>query len=90
MQAAHQGGAMQPPAAEAAFRFTAYSQNAAGIDLITAGVASDGTAVLAVTRLRVLWRHGDWRLEAPPGGDWATVSSAITSLAGYTILPAER
>ena len=35
-----------------------------------------------MTRLRLLWRHGDWRLEAPPGGTWARTSTAITSLAG--------
>ena len=79
-----------PGASEQAYRFTAWTPSAASIDLITAGPASNGTQILAMTRLRLLWQHGDWRLEAPPGGSWARTSTAITSLAGYTILPAER
>jgi hypothetical protein len=80
----------QATAVEEAYRFTAYTPTAASVDLVTAGPCSDGIGVDVVTRLRVVWRHGDWRLIAPPGGDWAKVSAQVSSLAGYTIFPAAR
>jgi hypothetical protein len=84
------GQVTQATAVEEAYRFTAYTEAAASVDLVTAGPGSDGIGVDVVTRLRVTWRHGDWRLVAPPGGDWARVSAQVSSLAGYTIFPAAR
>jgi hypothetical protein len=74
-------------AVEEAYRFEAYAPAAATIDLVTSGPGSNGNPVLAVTQLRVIWRHRDWRLVAPPAGDWAKVSAGISSLAGFTIFP---
>ena len=54
------------------------------------GPASNGTTVLASTRIQVLWLRGDWRVVAPPGGNWANAAIAISSLTGYTIFPGER
>ena len=51
---------------------------------------SNGTTVLAVTRIQVLWQHGDWRVLAPPGGNWANSAAGLSSLTGYTIFPGER
>jgi hypothetical protein len=82
------GRPSQPAAAvEEAYRFLAYSPAKATIDLVTAGPEPDGNPVLVATRLRVIWRHGDWRLVAPPAGNWAKASTQISSLAGYTIFP---
>ena len=33
---------------------------------------------------------GDWRVLAPPGGNWANAAVAVSSLTGYTIFPGER
>jgi len=77
-------------AVEAAYRLTAYTPHAATVDIVTEGPASNNTTITAVTRIQVVWRHGDWRVLAPPGGTW--VSSAATSsvLRGYTAFPNER
>lgn len=78
----------QPTAAfEEAYRFLAYVPATATVDLVTSGPGTDGSPVLVVTRLRVIWRHGDWRLVAPPAGNWAKASTQLSSLAGYTIFP---
>jgi hypothetical protein len=76
-------------AAEAGYRFIAYTPAAATVDIVSQGPGTSGTSVLAATRLQVLWQHGDWRLLAPPGGDWASSATAITSLAGYTAFTPE-
>ena len=76
-------------AVEAAYRFAAYAPAGATVDVVTAGPGSDGTTVLAATRIEVIWRRGDWRVVAPPGGDWANSATAISSLTGYRIFPDE-
>ena len=59
------------------------------MDIVTAGPGSGGTTVLAATRIEVIWGGGDWRVVAPPGGDWGNSATAISSLTGYTIFPSE-
>jgi hypothetical protein len=76
-------------AVEAAYRFTTWSPSAATVDVVTEGPGSSGTTLLAMTRVEVLWQHGDWRLVAPPGGDWANAAASISSLTGYTTFPGE-
>ena len=73
----------------AAYRLAAYAPAGATVDVVTAGPGSDGTTVLAATRIEVIWRRGDWRVVAPPGGDWANAATAISSLTGYRIFPGE-
>jgi hypothetical protein len=60
------------------------------VDVVTEGPGTSGSTVLAVTRIEVLWRHGDWRLVAPPGGDWANSATPLSSLTGYTAFPGEE
>jgi hypothetical protein len=76
-------------AVEAAYRFTTWSPSAATVDVVTEGPGSGGATLLAMTRVEVLWQHGDWRLVAPPGGDWANAAASISSLTGYTTFPGE-
>ncbi len=80
----------QPNVVEQAYRFLRYSPRAATIEVVTSAPSASGSPALAMTTLRVLWLHRDWRLVAPPAGDWAKAATAISSLAGYTIFPAER
>jgi hypothetical protein len=74
-------------ATEDGYRFAAWSPVAATLEVLTIGPAADGTAVLAVTRVQVVWQRGDWRVVAPPGGNWANSATAISSPIGYTIFP---
>jgi hypothetical protein len=85
------GGAPLGPAyaTEQAFRWVAWSPLAATIDLVTAGPGSGGLTVRAVTRVQAAWDGADWKVIAPPGGDWATAASPLASLAGYTIFPGQ-
>ena len=76
-------------AVEAAYRFVAYTPADATADVVTAGPGSDGTTVLAATRIEVVWRGGDWRLVAPPGGDWGNSATAVSSRTGYTTFPGQ-
>jgi len=77
-------------AAETAYRFAAWAPGDATVDIVTAGPGNSGTTVLAVTRIEVLWQRGDWRVVAPPGGNWASSASSVSSLAGYTPFPDAR
>ena len=77
-------------AAEVAYRFDAWTPAIATVDVVSSGPGSNGTTVLAVTRIQVLWQHGDWRVLAPPGGNWANSAAGLSSLTGYTIFPGER
>jgi hypothetical protein len=74
---------------EKAFRWVAYTGTAAILDLVSAGPGSQGGTVMASVQVEVLWEHGDWRLVAPPGGDFGNSAAALTSLAGYTIFPGQ-
>jgi hypothetical protein len=74
-------------ATAAGYRFLAYTPADATVDIVTAGPGTDGTAVLASTRIQVIWQRGDWRVVAPAGGDWASAATAMSSLTGYTLFP---
>ena len=91
-QAAHiSGGAPLGNAyvSEEAFRWVAWTPADATVDLVSAGPGSQGTTVQATTRVEVVWSGGDWRVVAPPGGDWGNAATALSSLSGYTIFPGQ-
>jgi hypothetical protein len=75
---------------EEAFRWIAYTPAEATVDLVSAGPGSQGETVRAVTRVEVIWDGGDWRVIAPPGGDWGNSADQLTSLDGFTIFPGQR
>ncbi len=60
---------------------------AAIIEVLTVGPTAGASTVLAATRIQVVWQRGDWRVVAPPGGNWANAANAISSPVGYTIFP---
>ena len=76
-------------AVEAGFRFVAFTPADATVDIVTEGPGSGGTTVRTATRVEVVWLRDDWRVVAPPGGDWANSATAISSLTGYTTFPNE-
>ncbi|HEY7429966.1 MAG TPA: hypothetical protein VH641_04450 [Streptosporangiaceae bacterium] len=77
-------------AAEAGYRFVTWSPASATVDVVTAGPTASGATALASTRVQILWQRGDWRVIAPPGGNWANAAIAISSLTGYTTFPGKR
>lgn len=70
-------------AVEEAFRVESFSRDAATVDIVTAGPGDDGTTVRAATRIQLTWRDHDWRVLAPPGGDWGASAHTIDGLGGY-------
>jgi hypothetical protein len=77
-------------AVEAAYRFAAWAARRAVLSIVTEGLGSSGKPVLAVTRITVIWRKGDWRVVAPAGGDWGNAARPVSSLTSYTTFPGER
>jgi hypothetical protein len=77
-------------AVEAAYRFAAWAPRKAVLSIVTEGPESSGKPVLAVTRITVIWHNGDWRVVAPPGGDWGNEARPASSLTSYTTFPGER
>lgn len=76
-----------PDAVEAAYQWVWYTPSAATVDVVTEGTAGDGSTVYAVTQIQVDWLDGDWRVVAPPGGDWANDATQVASLNGYVRFP---
>ena len=75
-------------ATEEGFRWQAYTPTEATIDVLTAAPGPNaGTTVRASTRLQLQWRAGDWRLVAPPGGNWGSSAAVVTDTSSYTLFP---
>lgn len=75
---------------EEAFRWVAWSPSAATVDLVSAAPGSQGVTVRATVRVQVTWSGGDWRVVAPPGGDWGNAAAGLSSLSGYTLFPGQE
>ena len=43
----------------------------------------------ASVRIEVTWSGGDWRVVAPPDGDWGNAAAELSSLSGYTVFPGQ-
>jgi hypothetical protein len=56
-------------------RLDSYHEQAASLRLLLEAPGPDGVAQLAAVIVQVSWLDGDWRLVAPPHGDWSRVSS---------------
>jgi hypothetical protein len=72
---------------EQAFRWITYTPAAAILDLVSAGPGDGGATVRASVQMEVVWDGGDWKVVAPPGGDWGNSAGPLSSLAGYTVFP---
>ena len=94
-QAAQSGGVTggQPlgtvDVTEQAFRWITYTPAAAILDLAVAGPGGNGATVRASVQMEVVWDGGDWKVVAPPGGDWGNSAAGLSSLAGYTAFPGQ-
>ena len=74
---------------EEAFRWVDWTPAGATVNLVSAGPGSQGGTVRAVTQVQVTWDGSDWKVIAPPGGDWRNSAAQLASLAGYTIFPGQ-
>ena len=74
---------------EEAFRWVDWTPADATVYLVSAGPGSQGATVRAVTQVQVTWDDSDWKVIAPPGGDWGNSAAVLTSLDGYTIFPGQ-
>jgi hypothetical protein len=74
---------------EQAFRWITYTPAAAILDLAVAGPGPTGATVRASVQMEVVWDGGDWKVVAPPGGDWGNSAARLSSLAGYTAFPGQ-
>ena len=94
-QAAQSGGVTggQPlgtvDVTEQAFRWITYTPAAAILDLVSAGPGAGGATVRASVQMEVVWDGGEWKVVAPPGGDWGNSAAELPSLAGYTVFPGQ-
>jgi hypothetical protein len=75
--------------AEQAFRWITYTPAAAILDRAVAGPGSNGATVRASVQMEVIWAGGDWKVVAPPGGDWGNSATGLSSMAGYTAFPGQ-
>ncbi|MFI7080930.1 hypothetical protein ACIBO1_26860 [Micromonospora sp. NPDC049903] len=63
------------------YTYQSYTPDTAVIGLVLRA-PSAGTPRYHVLSLTLLWRDGDWRMQAPPGGSWLSVNRATDTLAG--------
>jgi len=74
---------------EQAFRWVTWTPAAAIIELVSAGPGPQGTTIRASTQIQAVWDGGDWKVIAPPGGNWGNSATMLSSLRGYTLFPGQ-
>ena len=84
-------GAPESPAGttgtrQVAFSFDEYAPAAASVNLVS---GAPGAGDYAVTQVHLVWARGDWRVVAPPGGDWADSAAQVTTADGFTAFPGQ-
>ncbi|WP_245724500.1 hypothetical protein [Micromonospora citrea] len=65
----------------AGFTYQSYTPDTAVIGLVLRA-PSAGTPRYHVLSLTLLWRDGDWRMQAPPGGAWVSINRVTSDLTG--------
>lgn len=65
----------------AGYVYQAYTPDTAVIGLV---YRSSGAATYHVTTTTMMWRDGDWKMVAPPGGSWLSVNRQALDLTGVT------
>jgi len=83
------GQAGGPYARITGYQWAGYTPSDATADLAEEGPV-DGVTVYAAIQIQAQWLNGDWRVVAPPGGDWANSATEIGSLNGYLSFPGQE
>jgi hypothetical protein len=76
-------------ASVAGYRIDSASPAAVALRLLVEGPAAGGGSQFAVTAVEMHWSDGDWRLVAPPAGDWGRVVSPTRTTDGFTLFDQE-
>jgi hypothetical protein len=63
------------------FLLDSHTPAAASLRLLVEGPGPDGTPRLASLLVQLSWVDGDWRLVAPPHGDWSRMSTLLPATA---------
>ena len=71
---------------QVAFAIEAYTPSGAAIDIVT---GAPGAGAYVVTQVHAVRARGDWRVLAPPGGDWADSAVQVQSPDGFTAFPGQ-
>jgi hypothetical protein len=66
-----------------AFRWQAYTPDAATVGLVTAQHGDGGKIVRTSTRIELEWFADDGKVHTPPGGTWKLSDRVVTSIEGY-------
>jgi len=83
------GQADGPYARITGYQWAGYTPSDATADLAEEGPVS-GVTMYAAIQIQAQWVNGDWRVVAPPGGDWANSATEIGSLNGYLTFPGQE
>jgi hypothetical protein len=83
------GQADGPYARITGYQWAGYTPSDATADLAEEGPV-DGVTTYAAIQIQAQWVNGDWRVVAPPGGDWANSATEIGSLNGYLTFPGQE
>jgi hypothetical protein len=67
----------------AGYIYQSYTPDTAVIGLVYRAPGA-GTATYHVVTTTLVWRDGDWRMVAPPGGSWLSVNRQALDLTGVT------
>ncbi|WP_330186134.1 hypothetical protein KZZ52_41675 [Dactylosporangium sp. AC04546] len=84
------GAALGPiPATILGVRIDAYSTRAVSLRMLIETDRAGGTPAWVAMLVQLSWSDGDWRMIAPPGGDWAAVEVPASTfvLGDYVPLP---
>ncbi|MEV0732252.1 hypothetical protein [Polymorphospora sp. NPDC050346] len=75
----------------AGYRVDSYTDTAAFLRLLISspGLNAQGT-VYVDFRVEMRWVDDDWRLVAPPGGEWLSATGQVASPDGYIPMPPRR
>jgi hypothetical protein len=61
------------------YRLTAYTPDDAAVAVLTQSGDGHGRLLLVAADVRMSWSGSDWALQAPPGGSFDPVVSAVTA-----------
>lgn len=64
----------------AGFRYVTYGPDTAAIELVRRSAGPQGGYQIA--RYTMAWDNGDWKMHAPPGGSWLSVTHVASDLSG--------
>jgi hypothetical protein len=64
-----------------------HSPQAASLRMLAEGPGQDGAPQRVALLVQLSWVDGDWRLVAPPLGDWSRVSTLLAASATETFIP---